>query len=234
MAAKRILLVDDEPRILDVVRAYLEKEGFQVDAAASGREAIEKSAHIAPDLIVLDLMLPDVAGEELCLRLRHRSDVPILMLTAKTQADEIVQGLAVGADDYVTKPFAPKELVARVWALLRRAAGPTAPLVDTLSFNSGTLVLHSRRQQALLHGMPLTLTRSEWSLLVLLARNPGRVWSRDDLITRLRGFDYHGDDRTIDAHVKKLRAKVEENPRNPRFVLTVWGTGYKFGGVPDV
>lgn len=234
MSAKRILVVDDESAILDVVQAYLDKEGFQVFTSTSGREALEKAAQLHPDLIILDLMLPDLSGEELCLRLRQESDVPILILTAKTAQDEIVQGLALGADDYLTKPFSPRELAARVWAILRRTQGSTAPLVDRMSYHNGALTIDNRRQDVTIHGQTVTLTRSEWDLLAILARNPGRVWSREELIYRLRGVDYLGDDRTIDAHIKKLRSKLEADVRNPEFILTVWGTGYKFGGSPDV
>lgn len=234
MNQKRILVVDDEPAILDVVRAYLEKEGFQVATATTGREALERTQQWRPHLIILDLMLPDLAGEEVCLRLRQETDVPILMLTAKSSKDEIVQGLALGADDYLTKPFSPKELAARVRAILRRVQGPTAPLVDRLSYNGGALVIDHRRQEVTVRGQPVSLTRTEWDLLTILSRHPGRVWSREELIVKLRGVDYPGEDRTIDAHIKKLRAKIEANPKNPEFILTVWGTGYKFGGTPDV
>lgn len=234
MNEKRILVVDDERGILDVVQAYLEKEGFEVFTSTSGTDALDKAAQLRPDLIILDLMLPDLSGEQVCLRLRQESDVPILMLTAKTAKDEIVQGLALGADDYLTKPFSPKELAARVWTILRRAQGASGPLVDRLTYNQGSLVIDNRRKEVMLRGELVSLTRTEWDLLSVLARSPGRVWSRDDLIYRLRGIDYAGDDRTIDAHVKKLRAKLEMDVRSPEFIVTVWGMGYKFGGTPDV
>lgn len=234
MSEKRILVVDDERAILDVVQAYLEKEGFQVITSTSGTDALDKAAQLRPDVIILDLMLPDLSGEQVCLQLRQESDVPILMLTAKTGKDEIVQGLALGADDYLTKPFSPKELAARVWAILRRTHGAAGPLVDRLSYNQGALVIDNRRKEVRLRGELVVLTRTEWDLLGVLARSPGRVWSRDDLIYKLRGIDYSGDDRTIDAHVKKLRAKLEVDVRNPEFIVTVWGMGYKFRGTPDV
>ncbi|WP_319951775.1 response regulator transcription factor [Caldinitratiruptor microaerophilus] len=232
MQGKRILVVDDEPAILDVVRAYLEREGFAVETAPSGSQALITFARWKPDLVILDLMLPDIAGEEVCKELRRQSDVPILMLTARTGQDEIVEGLALGADDYVTKPFSPRELAARVRAILRRAQGGAAPLVDRMSFGGGALVIDTVRREVTVRGEPVALTRTEMDLLVTLARHPGRVWTREDLIARLRGLDYTGDERTIDAHIRKLRAKIEADPKSPEFILTVWGTGYKFGGTP--
>lgn len=232
MQGKRILVVDDEPAILDVVRAYLEREGFAVETAPTGSQALLRFARWKPDLVILDLMLPDIAGEEVCQELRRQSDVPILMLTARTGQDQIVEGLSLGADDYVTKPFSPRELAARVRAILRRAQGGGAPLADRMSFGDGALVIDTVRREVTVRGEPVALTRTEMDLLVTLARHPGRVWTREDLIARLRGLDYAGDERTIDAHIRKLRAKIEADPKSPKFILTVWGTGYKFGGTP--
>ncbi len=232
-AGRRILVVDDEPALVDVVRAYLEREGFAILTAASGSQALETVQSTQLDLIVLDRMLPDLTGDQVCLRIRQESDVPIIMLTARSGADDIVEGLALGADDYLPKPFSPRVLAARVWAVLRRAQS-TQPLVDHLSFNRGTLAVDFRRQEVRLDGEPVTLTRTELDILGLLVRHPGQVWTRDDLICRLRGCDYTGDDRTIDTHIKKLRAKLERDARHLEFILTVWGSGYKFGGVPDV
>lgn len=234
MAGRRILVVDDEPGIIEVVRAYLEREGFDVTGAATGREALHAFERVKPDLVILDRMLPDLSGDHVCRQLRLHSNVPLLMLTARTDEDEVVEGLALGADDYVTKPFSGKELAARVWALLRRAGEETIALVDRRSFSAGRLVIDQRRRAVAVRSQPVELTRTEWELLGVLARQPGRVWSREELIYRLRGMDYPGEDRTIDAHIKKLRAKLEQDPKNPEFILTVWGTGYKFGGKPDV
>lgn len=232
-ADQRILVVDDEPALVDVVKAYMEREGFEVVTATTGGEALAMAAATRPDLIILDRMLPDLAGDQVCLRLRQESDVPIIMLTAKSEHDDVVEGLALGADDYLTKPFSPRVLAARVWAVLRRTQA-NRPLVERLSFNGRALVIDFRRQEVLVHNQPAALTRTEFELLSVLVRHPGRVWSREELIYRLRGTDYIGDDRTIDAHIKKLRAKLEQDTRSPEFILTVWGTGYKFGGTADV
>lgn len=234
MQDKRILIVDDEPGIVSVVQAYLEREGFRTASAGTGQEALAVSRQFRPDLVVLDRMLPDLSGDQVCKLLRAQSDVPILMLTARTEEDEIIEGLALGADDYVTKPFSPRELLARVWALLRRAGAAMSALIDRSSFNGGRLVIDHRQQEARVDGRPVPLTRTEWDLLVLLSRQPGRVWSREELIYRLRGEDYLGDDRVIDAHIRKLRTKIEPAVGEPQFIVTVWGTGYKFGGKLDV
>ena len=180
-----------------------------------------------PGLIILDLMLPDLPGEEIAREIRSRSDVPILMLTAKASEDERVAGLALGADDYLTKPFSPRELVGRVRAILRRSQGAETPLVEVLSFDGGALEIDTVQHEVRRDGEPVELTPNEYRLLVTLSRYPGRVYSRFELINHVQGYDFEGYERTIDAHVKNLRKKIEPDPKHPRYVETVFGTGYR-------
>ena len=226
---ERILIVDDEPSIHEVVRAYLERDGFIVYSASDGRQGLELAMSKRPQLVVLDLMLPDVSGEEICRQLRERSDVPILMLTAKTTEDQRVAGLQLGADDYLTKPFSPRELVARVKAILRRAGKGEMPLVEVLHFDAGRLQIDTVRHEVRVGGEPVDLTPSEYKLLLALAQYPGRAYSRFELINRVQGHDFEGYERTIDAHVKNLRHKIEPDPHKPRYVETVQGIGYRLG-----
>jgi DNA-binding response OmpR family regulator len=224
---KKVVVIDDEPSVQEVVRGYLEKDGYLVFVAGNGRDGLALAERTKPGLVVLDLMLPDVAGEEVCREIRSRSDVPILMLTAKASEDERVGGLALGADDYLTKPFSPRELVARVRAVLRRSQSVETPLVETLSFDEGRLEIDTVQHEVRRDGERIDLTPNEYKLLVALARYPGRVYSRFELITHVQGYDFEGYERTIDAHVKNLRKKVEPDPRRPRYVETVFGVGYR-------
>ena len=224
---KKIVVIDDEPSVQEVVRGYLEKDGYLVYVAGNGRDGLALAESKKPGLIVLDLMLPDVSGEEICREIRSRSDVPILMLTAKASEDERVGGLALGADDYLTKPFSPRELVARVRAVLRRTQGAEMPLVEVLSFDEGALVIDTVQHEVRRDGDTVELTPNEYRLLVTLARYPGRVYSRFELINHVQGYDFEGYERTIDAHVKNLRKKIEPDPRHPRYVETVFGVGYR-------
>jgi DNA-binding response OmpR family regulator len=224
---KKIVVIDDEPSVQEVVRGYLEKDGYLVYVAGNGRDGLALAERAKPGLIVLDLMLPDVSGEEICREIRSRSDVPILMLTAKASEDERVGGLALGADDYLTKPFSPRELVARVRAVLRRTQGAEMPLVEVLSFDEGALEIDTVQHEVRRDGELVELTPNEYRLLVTLARYPGRVYSRFELINHVQGYDFEGYERTIDAHVKNLRKKVEPDPRRPRYVETVFGVGYR-------
>ena len=230
MGSATILVVDDERKIRDVVRSYLEREGYTVLLADSGQAALEIAARAEPDLIVLDLMLPDVSGEEVARSVRSVSEVPIVMLTAKASEEDRVGGLKLGADDYLVKPFSPRELVARVEAVLRRANGQTE---GPLRFSAGALTIDRERREVTARGSPVDLTRSEFDLLHALASKPGRVYSRYELVTKVQGYDYEGYERTIDAHVKNLRKKLGDDPRDPRYVVTVTGVGYKFGAEPD-
>jgi DNA-binding response OmpR family regulator len=224
---KRIVVIDDEPSVQEVVRGYLEKDGYLVYVAGNGRDGLALAEQSKPGLIVLDLMLPDVSGEEICREIRRRSDVPILMLTAKASEDERVGGLALGADDYLIKPFSPRELVARVRAVLRRTQGTEIPLVEVLSFDGGALEIDTVRREVRRGGEPVELTPNEYRLLVTLARYPGRVYSRFELINHVQGYEFEGYERTIDAHVKNLRKKIEPDPKHPRYVETVFGVGYR-------
>ena len=224
---KNVLVIDDDRSVQEVVRAYLEKDGYLVWVAGGSDEGIALAAKMKPALIVLDLMLPDRPGEELAREIRTRSDVPILMLTAKASEDERVEGLAIGADDYLTKPFSPRELVGRVRAILRRTHGGDVPLVDVLRFDGGALEIDIVQHEVRRHGERVELTPSEFKLLTTLARYPGRVYSRFELINDVQGYGYDGYERTIDAHVKNLRKKIEPDPKHPRYVQTVFGVGYQ-------
>jgi DNA-binding response OmpR family regulator len=224
---KRVLVVDDDPSVQEVVRGYLEKDGYVVAVAGGGDEGLALASRTKPALIVLDLMLPDRPGEELAREIRSRSDVPILMLTAKASEDERVEGLALGADDYLTKPFSPRELVGRVRAILRRSQGADTPLVDVLRFDGGALEIDVVGHEVRRNGEAVDLTPNEYKLLTALARYPGRVYSRFELINHVQGYDYDGYERTIDAHVKNLRKKIEPDPKHPHYVQTVFGVGYR-------
>jgi DNA-binding response OmpR family regulator len=227
---RKVLVVDDEASIRDVVGSYLIRGGFTPVSAGTGTQALELFDKEHPSLVILDLMLPDITGEEVCRRLRAKSRVPLIMLTARVEDADAVRGLNLGADDYVTKPFSPRQLMARVEAVLRRAAGEAAPVARTLSFRGGDLVVEPKAADARKAGRPAGLTPSEFRLLRVLAANPDRVFSREELISRALGSDFDGFDRTIDAHVKNLRQKIEDDPRNPRYILTAHGLGYKFAG----
>jgi DNA-binding response OmpR family regulator len=226
---ERILIIDDERSVHEVVRAYLEREGFVVYGATNGREGLELALSKRPQLVVLDLMLPDISGEQICRQLRDRSDVAILMLTAKSSEDQRVEGLQLGADDYLIKPFSPRELVARVRAVLRRMGEGEMPLVELLRFDAGRLEIDSVRHEVRVAGAPVELTPSEYKLLLALAQYPGRAYSRFELVNRVEGYDFVGYERTIDAHVKNLRHKIESDPHKPRYVQTVPGVGYRLG-----
>jgi len=224
----RILLVEDEARIAEVVRQYLERDGHMVVWAATGGAALDDAARRRPDLVILDLGLPDIGGEDVCRRLRQTSDVPIIMLTARDAEEDLLRGLELGADDYITKPFSPRELTARVRALLRRAQAESEPQADVLERAGGRLVIDNARRRVTLDGAEVDLTESEFRLLRTLARFPGRVYSRFELIDKVQGYDFEGYERTIDAHVKNLRRKLGEDARAPRLVHTVYGRGYVF------
>jgi DNA-binding response OmpR family regulator len=230
MVPQKILIVDDEPKITQIVSAYLEKEGYQVFIASTGKEALEYSESKGLDFIILDLGLPDMPGEEVCQRIRQRRDTPILMLTAKAEEGDKIEGLTLGADDYLTKPFSPRELIARIRAILRRVKGEREPQRDIISFDGGRLRIDVAKHEVFRSGEPVILTPNELRLLLALARYPGRVYTRSELIHKVQGYEYEGYERTIDAHIKNLRHKIEEDPRKPKYILTVFGVGYRFGG----
>ena len=226
----KVLVVDDEEKIAEVVKSYLEKSGFKVYCAYSGNEALELFTRINPKLVVLDLMLPDMSGEDICRTIRKKSRVPIIMLTAKVEEESILNGLGIGADDYVTKPFSPRQLVARVIALLRRSDDEIMPLSNELSFNNGELLVDSVKHEIKRNGQPVNLTPNEFKILMALIKYPQKAFTRDELVFLVLGEDYEGYDRTIDTHVKNLRQKIEPDVRTPKYILTVYGVGYKFGG----
>jgi DNA-binding response OmpR family regulator len=227
--AQTVMVVEDEYKLRELVRAYLEREGLEVFSTGSGAEAITHAARGPLDLVILDLGLPDVPGEEVAREIRSGPDVPILMLTAKSDERDRIAGLELGADDYVTKPFSPRELVLRVQAILRRSANGVPPHAGPVSYGHGHLVIDEDRRRVEVAGQPVELTPTEWGLLVALARVPGRVYSRYELINRVRGYEFDGYERTVDSHVKNLRRKIEANPAEPRIVETVLSAGYRLG-----
>jgi two-component system alkaline phosphatase synthesis response regulator PhoP len=223
MAGKRVLVVDDDVKTVELVKLYLNRDGYRVFTAYDGVEALRLARESHPDLIVLDLMLPGIDGLQVCRTLRSESDVPIIMLTAKTTDQDKLTGLDLGADDYVTKPFSPKELAARVRAVLRRLPGERGPEQIT----HGELTVDFLKHEASLAGRPLNLTTVEFKLLGILVKEPGRVFSRAKLIEKALGYDFEGFDRTIDVHILNLRQKLEPDPKHPEYIKTVYGAGYK-------
>ena len=223
---RHILLVEDEKAIRDAVAAYLERENYRVTPAGDGQEALDEFEKGSFDLVILDLMLPRVSGERVCRVIREDSDVPIIMLTAKGEVEDRIIGLELGADDYFVKPFSPRELVARVRALLRRAHTDNEPQRETLTF--GDLVIDITGHKVFVRDEEIELTASEFKLLTTLSRYPGRVYSRMELVEKVLGYDFEGYERTIDSHVKNLRAKIGDNPRSPKWLHTVHGVGYRF------
>ena len=227
MQDKRILIVDDEATVRDTIRAYLERDGFGTETAVDGISAIEQAKTFHPDLIILDVMLPKLDGIEVLRQLRRDSDVYVLMLTAKADEVDKVIGLTMGADDYLTKPFSPRELVARVQAILRRDRTIPHPN-PTLQF--GQMVIDPAARQVKKGNQLLELTPTEYDLLLVLANNNGRVLSREQLIESVWGYDYFGDARVIDTHIRRLRRKIEEDTATPQYIATVRGIGYRFDG----
>lgn len=223
--SKTILVADDEERLVSLVRAYLEQEGFQVVTAKDGREALFVARQAKPDLIVLDLMMPEMDGYDFIRVHRSERDTPIIVLTAKVEESDRVLGLELGADDYVTKPFSPRELVARVRAVLRRT-GQKAPEAELLRV--ADITLDRTGHVVTVDGEVVDLTPSEFDLLATLMATPGRAFSRLELLDRIQGTAFEGYERTVDVHVKNLRAKIEDDPRNPRYIETVYGVGYRF------
>lgn len=230
MNKNNILVVEDEQNISQVIEAYLAKEGFNVFNAKDGKEALSMFYKENIHLIILDLMLPKLSGEEVCAKIRTNSDVPIIMLTAKADEDKKIEGLSIGADDYVTKPFSPRELVSRVKALLRRSYRDSTPLAEKLIFNNSDLEVDIDKMVVKKNGKNIYLTSNEFKILISLLTNPGQVLSREQLIEMTFGYNYEGFDRTIDTHIKNIRQKIEDNPKKPIYIITVYGTGYKFGG----
>ena len=229
MAGKRVLVVDDDVKTVELVKLYLNRDGYKVLTAYDGTEALRLAREAHPDLIVLDLMLPGIDGLKACRILRNESDVPIIMLTARTTEEDRLTGLGLGADDYVTKPFSPRELAARVRAVLRRLPGETIQRGPE-EVQHSKLTVNFPKHEASIAGRPLNLSPIEFKILGALVREPDRVFSRAELIEKALGCDFEGFDRTIDVHILNLRRKLEPDPNHPRYVKTIYGVGYKFVG----
>lgn len=228
-----ILLIEDDPKIARVVRLYLEGAGYRIVHASTGKEGLEAFSREHPQLIILDLMLPDIPGEEICRIIKEKEDIPVIMLTAKSSEEERIAGFSLGADDYVVKPFSPRELVFRVKALLRRYK-KTGSEGGVMSFNEGLLIIDERSYEVRKENQPLNLTPTEFKLLQVLASSPGRVFTREELVQKALGYEFEGYERSIDAHIKNIRQKLGDNSRKPQFILTIYGVGYKFIGKKDV
>jgi DNA-binding response OmpR family regulator len=228
VVAKRVLVVDDEAMVAEVVERYLRREGYEVVSAADGAAALEAAQQHRPDLVVLDLMLPKVDGLEVCRRLRARSQVPVIMLTAKGEELDRIIGLELGADDYLSKPFSPRELVARVKAVLRRSVSAEEPQSAVLDF--GDLVIDPAGRTVRVLGATVDLTAKEFDLLLFMARAHGRVFTRAELLDKVWDYEYFGDAGTVTVHIRRLRSKIEADPARQAYVKTVWGVGYKFDG----
>ncbi|MFI5662645.1 response regulator transcription factor [Streptomyces sp. NPDC051684] len=222
--APRVLVVDDDPTVAEVVAGYLDRAGYRVDRADDGPAALARAAAHRPDLVVLDLMLPGMDGLEVCRRMRERGPVPVIMLTARGDEDDRILGLEVGADDYVTKPFSPRELVLRVESVLRRARPATA---RQRPLSAAGLAVDPAARRVTRDGAELALTLREFDLLAFFLRNPGRAYSREDLMREVWGWEF-GDLSTVTVHIRRLRGKVEDDPARPRLIQTVWGVGYRF------
>lgn len=225
-----ILVVDDEQKIIEVVKSYLESKGMNVLTAENGRQALEIFEKQSPSLILLDLMLPDITGEEVCAAIRRKSRVPIIMLTAKIEESEILEGLNTGADDYITKPFSLKTLYARIEAVLRRTSDEMKPLFTRNKWGDGDLEIDFEKHIVKKKQMQVNLTPNEFNILSTLIKYPDKIFTRDELIAKALKNDYEGYDRTIDTHIKNIRRKIESDPAEPVYVVTIYGIGYKFKG----
>lgn len=227
MLQRSVLIVDDDGKLVELLELYFLREGFVVHTANDGLTALRIARDKQPDILVLDLMLPGMNGWDVCKTLRRESEIPILMLTARDEESDRLVGLELGADDYVIKPFSPKEVVARVKAILRRTKGIT---VKTEPLKMGDVVINLDQYQVIKSGQPVELTPTEFRILELLAANPGRVFSRLQIAEQTQGFSFEGYERTIDAHIKNLRRKIEDNPKEPVYIQTIYGIGYRMTG----
>ncbi|MBP1919529.1 response regulator transcription factor [Youngiibacter multivorans] len=225
----KILIIEDETSVLEAIAAYLRKEDYEVFTADRGYKGLEYAGANDFDLVILDLMLPDISGEEVCRRIRSKSSAYIFMLTAKSSLEDRIRGLEIGADEYLVKPFSPRELVARVNALFRRIKDDSQP-VNVSSYDGGDLVIDRDRREVKVRGEVIQLTPIEFDILEILSSNPGIVLSRETLIEKVLGADFEGVDRTIDVHIKNIRKKIEEDTKSPKYIITVFKLGYKFGG----
>lgn len=228
----KVFIVEDEETIIEVLQAYFEKEGWTVHHAKNGSDGLHLIKILNPDFVILDLMLPDISGEEICREIRKDSNIPIIMLTAKTAEESRIQGIELGADDYILKPFSPRELVVRMKAILRRI--DRFSNYGELTFNNRDLVIKEKYNQIIVNGKQIELTQIEFKLLTEMAKSPGVVFSRSNLLKIVQndGF-YEGYERSIDVHIKNIRKKMEENTKQPQYIQTIFGVGYRFGGEPD-
>ena len=230
MADERILIVEDEATGAEVVARYLARDGYTVRRVADGAQALPVARDFRPDLVILDIMLPHRSGMDICRELRAQGDTAIIMLTARDEETDKILGLGLGADDYMTKPFSPRELVARVKAVLRRAAGPSSGEAGREVIRAGDVEIDMATRRVTRGGVAVDLTAKEFDLLAHMAAHPGRVYTREHLLRAVWGYDYFGDDSTVTVHVRRLREKLEPDPARPRYVTTVWGVGYRFEG----
>lgn len=228
-----ILIIEDEKKISTIMKSYFEKEGYKVFQAYDGEEGLNIFSKENIDLIILDLMLPKLAGEEVIKEIRNQSEVPIIMVSAKVQEDNRVDGLRLGADDYVTKPFSPKELVERVKAILRRIEKYNLPRADIIKTTDGRLEMDLEYNRIFKDSKEILLTKNEFQILKTLFTNPNKIYSRDEIIEQTFGYDYDAYDRAIDTHIKNIRSKIEDNPKKPVYIKTIYGMGYKSGGIDD-
>ena len=228
-----ILVVEDDPKIAHIVRVYLEGAGFRVAHAERGSDALDMAMKEKPLLVILDLMLPDMSGEELCLKLREIADGPVIMLTAKASEEERVAGFALGADDYVVKPFSPRELVFRVKAVLKRSEGKELGGSEPLSFNGGSLLIDGGSYKVRMKNREINLTPTEFKVLFALASTPQRVFTRSELVEKALGYQFEGYERSVDAHIKNIRHKLDDDPQRPAFIQTIYGVGYRFSASRD-
>lgn len=225
-----ILIIDDETKIIEIVKTFLESKGFSVLTAENGEDGYDLFKRNIITLILLDLMLPGISGEELCTKIRQVSRVPIIMLTAKITEADLVNGFDYGADDYITKPFGLKELYVRIEAVLRRSTSDLTPLFQKIRFGDDDLVIDFENRNVMKKGMPVALTPNEYKLFISLLKFPNKTFTRDELIQTALGKDFEGFDRAVDSHIKNIRQKIEKDPKNPIYIVTVHGIGYKFGG----
>lgn len=228
-----ILIIEDEKKISTIMKSYFEKEGYSVLQAFDGLEGLELFNNNSVDLVILDLMLPKFAGEEVIKEIRNKSEIPVIMVSAKVEEDNRVSGLRLGADDYVTKPFSPKELVERVKAVLRRIEKYNIPRADIIKTTDGRLQMDLEYNRIFKDGKEIFLTKNEFQILKTIFSNPNKVYSRDEIIEQTFGLEYDAYDRAIDTHIKNIRSKIEDNPKKPMYIKTIYGMGYKSGGVDD-
>ncbi|WP_058990170.1 response regulator transcription factor [Anaerococcus rubeinfantis] len=229
-----ILIVEDEKGISKIIKSYLEKEGYNVFQAYDGKEGLNYFENEEIDLILLDLMIPEISGEELIKEIRNKSNVPVIMVTAKVNEEDIINGLKLGADDYMTKPFSPKELVQRIKTVLRRIEKYNIPRADIIKTTDGRLEMDLEYNRFFKDGKEISLTKNEFQIVKTLFSNPNKIFTREEIIEITFGFDYDAYDRAIDTHIKNIRQKIEDNPKKPSYIKTIYGMGYKSGGVDDV